>query len=110
MSASALRLQSFNEHRAALNALVAAVEGLEAPTTPAYPAWAESPASFENGETRTKEEAESLGLDWQDFASKLDDALNLLAFEDFVNELEGLQDLAARCREALIAINLYEAA
>jgi hypothetical protein len=106
--ADALRLRAFYEHRAALNELVHAVERLEVPDAPHYPSWSTSPAGFEVGEKRTLEEAEALGLEWQDHASKLDDALQEVGFDDLENALSGVKALAAQAREALLRMNAYE--
>jgi hypothetical protein len=112
MSAAELRLQAFKDHLRALNALVHAVARFKGTVDePSYPPWESSPDSFEmNRETLlTLEESNALGLEWQNHASKLDDALSEVGFDDLRDELTGLQELAERAREALLAINAYEA-
>lgn len=113
MSASALRLQAFHAHVRALNALVSAVEKFEGKLIePSYPSWDSSPESFGASGQRDIDRAEaiSLGKSWENFASKLDDAMGCVNFDDLREQLSDLQTTAERAREALLALNAYDGA
>ncbi len=106
MNAADHRAQFYADHLRTLNRLVFAAEALDTPPTPDWPDWKGSPASFENGEERTLEEAEALGLAWQEWASKLDDVLAELGVDEGV-----YSDIRAKAKEArlaLIALEVYE--
>lgn len=100
--------EMFDERIRALNWLVSAAAALETPHLPDVPPWAKSPANAETIDTDDPEKLRALAVEWQSWASKLDDILTGLDFEDLEKEITALRAKAEAAREALIAIDLYD--
>ncbi len=108
-AAQALRDQFFSENLRALNRLVHAAEAIEAPTLPEVPPWSKSPANAETIDTEDPEELRALAVEWQVWASRLDDILTELGFEEDLEEaLSALRAKARAAREALLRLDAYE--
>ncbi len=98
-----------------LNRLVFAAEALETPELPDVPDWEkESPANLEcyGDETRTAEELQAIGLQWQEVACKLHDLLLAVtapdAWGDMMNVVAGLHAKAKAARTALVQLDVYD--
>lgn len=94
-----------------LNRVVFAAEAIEVPRLPELDvehAWKHSPASFENGEERTLEESEALGLAWQLLAVKLYECLQEIDLDEHTEELSALREKAKAARLALIRLEGYD--
>lgn len=112
-TAAQLRTAFFEENLRDLNRLVFAAEALEAPELPEVPHWErESPANLEcyGEETRTAEELQAIGLQWQAFAVKLHDLLEqaVAADGDLENVVADLHAKAKAARAALIKLDAYD--
>lgn len=103
-----LRARFDEAHVVAINELIHAADRLTVPELPEIPDWKDSPESFELDRVLTLEESYELGLKWQVLAGKLQQILEELSFDDFENELAGLQQKAERAREAMIQLNGYQ--
>jgi hypothetical protein len=106
-----LRTAFFEEHLRDLNRLVFAAEALEVPDVPEVPNWErESPDNLEclGEETRTPEELQAIGLQWQAFACKLHDILTEVGVTDFPEVVADLHAKAKAAREALIKLDAYD--
>lgn len=107
-TAAQLRTSFFEENLRDLNRLVFAAEALEAPELPEVPHWErESPANLEclGAETRTAEDLQAIGLQWQAFAVKLHDLLEKAVGADEWGDLENVvPDLHAKAKAARLAL------
>jgi hypothetical protein len=107
-TAAQLRTSFFEENLRDLNRLVFAAEALETPKLPDVPDWDKSPANAETFESEDPEELRKLALEWQEWASKLDDILRGLSLDDLENEIAGLRAKAKAARAALIRLDAYD--
>jgi hypothetical protein len=107
-AAQALRDRFFQENLRDLNRLVYAAEALEAPELPDVPPWGKSPADPNTLDSADPEELRALAVEWMDWASKLDDILGELSFEELGEALERLHAKATAAREALVRLDAYD--
>lgn len=91
-----------------LNRLVFAAEALEVPSLPEVPPWEKSPANAETVETEDPAELRALAVEWQAWASELDDILQELSFGELEADLSALRAKAKAARASLIALEAYD--
>ncbi len=95
----------FEERIRILNRLVFAAEALDVPAAPEWPPWDKSPANAETIETEDPAELRALAVAWQYWASKLDDVLSEIGFDE--DAIGGVVKKAKAARLALIALEEY---